>query len=327
MIAVSFVEDALDCLRRQGLETGPVLRAACLPDPVARPISIEEYGALWHAMAAASGDEMFGLGARPMRPGSFTLLCHAILHAGTLERALRRALRFFGVVLDQPQGVLVVQDGEARIELGASAGPRAAFVYRAFWLTLHGVICWLVGRRIPIRSVDFTCGPPDHSADYRQFFGAPVRFDQQIGRLCFDAAFLSLPTIRSERALRVFLRGAPANLLVRYRHDAGITAEIRDALRSTAPADWPDFDLLAQQMRIPPATLRRRLRSEGQSYQSLKDEIRRVRAERLLRDTALPVADIATELGYAEPSAFQRAFRKWTAQNPAAFRRSLIGAT
>lgn len=323
MIAVCFVEDALDCLRRQGLAVEPVLRAAGLPDPVRDPISIDDYGALWMAMAMASGDEMFGLGARPMRPGSFTLLCHCILHAGTLERALRRALRFLGVVLDQPRATLVVEGGLARVVLGDSPGPRAAFVYRAFWLTLHGVICWLVGRRIPLKSVDFTCGPPGHSADYRQFFGAPVRFDQPEGCLTFDAAFLALPAIRSERALRVFLRGAPANLLIRYRHDAGVTADIRAMLRRTPPSGWPDFDDLAMRLRIPPATLRRRLRAEGQSYQLIKDEIRRARAERLLRETGLSVADIATELGYSEPSAFQRAFRKWTMQNPATFRRSV----
>ncbi|MGO7374023.1 AraC family transcriptional regulator ligand-binding domain-containing protein, partial [Rhizobium ruizarguesonis] len=54
----------------------------------------ETYGALWLAIAAELDDEFFGMGGRQMRGGSFTLLCHCVLHAPTLGQALRRALRF-----------------------------------------------------------------------------------------------------------------------------------------------------------------------------------------------------------------------------------------
>ena len=323
MISPGFVEDALDCLRRQGIAVKPLLREAGLPETVTEPVSAEQYGTLWLAMAVAADDEFFGLGARPMRPGSFTLLGHCVLHAGTLERALRRALRFLRVVLDDPHGVLLVQEREAVIELVNDGPPRTAFAYRTFWLILHGIACWLVGRRIPLHRVDLACAPPEHRADYGSFFGAPVHFHQSVSRLSFDAAHLALPTIRSERALRVFLRGAPANILVHYRHEAGLVSGIRAELRRTDPADWPDFETLARGMRMPPATLRRRLRAEGQSFRSLKDEIRRATAVRLLRDSPRSVAAIAADVGFTEPSAFHRAFRKWTGESPTAFRRAV----
>ncbi|MEK1931629.1 MAG: AraC family transcriptional regulator ligand-binding domain-containing protein, partial [Pararhizobium sp.] len=100
MISPSFVEEALDCLRRQGKPTAPLLGSLGLPPVVDRPISAEAYGALWLAIAAEVDDEFFGMGGRPMRSGSFTLLCHCVLHAQTLEQALRRALRFLSVVLE-----------------------------------------------------------------------------------------------------------------------------------------------------------------------------------------------------------------------------------
>lgn len=323
MIAPGFVEDALDCLRQQGKDVRPVLRAAGLPDALNEPVSAETYGRLWLAMAAATGDEFFGLGARPMRPGSFALLCHAVLHAGTLDRALRRSLKFLRVVLDDPHGRLSVTDGQAQVVLSDGGVARSAFAYRTFWLVLLGVSCWLIGRRIPLRQVDFACPPPAHRADYRLFFGAPVRFHQPASRLCFDAAYLKLPTIRSEAALDTFLRGAPGNLLLRYRHDAGPAAAVRALLREVPPADWPRFEEMASRLRIPPATLRRRLGAAGQSYGSIKDEIRNALAQQMLRETRQDVAGIATELGYSEPSAFHRAFRKWTGQSPGNFRRML----
>jgi len=75
-----------------------------------------------------------------------------------------------------------------------------------------------------------------------------------------------------------------------------------------------------------PATLRRRLRSEGQSFASVKDELRGALAQSLLRADTLSVAEIAIELGFTEPSAFHRAFRKWTGTSPGAFRRDVNAA-
>lgn len=321
MISAGFVGDALDCLKRQGLDCAGVLRHAGIASPE-EPVSNLQYGQLWLAIADLSHDEFFGLGARPMRPGSFRLLCHAILHAGTLERALRRALTFLNVVLDDPAGQLRKQEGQAEILLMDHAGPRPAFAYRTYWLLLLGVLCWLIGRRIPLRRVDFSCPAPENRQDYRQFFGAPVHFDQPCSRLTFSAVYLGLPTIRDEKALRQFLRAAPANILFRYRHDQGLSARIRNRLQGLAPEEWPDFDAVAAALTLSPATLRRRLRGEGQSYSAIRDEIRYGLAQRLLQQDTILVSDIATRLGYAEPSAFYRAFLKWSGMTPTAFRLS-----
>ncbi|NKM67002.1 AraC family transcriptional regulator [Rhizobium laguerreae] len=321
MIAPGFVEEALDSLRRLDKPTAPILARVGLASPVDQPVSAETYGALWLAIAAELDDEFFGMGGRPMRSGSFTLLCHSVLHAPTLGHALRRALRFLDVVLDDPRGRLVIRDGLAEIELSDAGGPRSAFAYRTYWIILHGIICWLVGRRIPIRLVDFRCAEPKQGADYRLFFGAPVRFSQAISRLGFDSALLDLPVARSEQALKQFLRGAPANILVRYRYDAGIAAAVRRRLNQATPAMWRSFAELAADMRMPPSTLRHRLRDEGQSYAAIKDDIRRDLAVELLLNTPKTIGEIAVHLGYSEPSAFFRAFRKWMDKSPEVFRR------
>lgn len=322
MIAPCFMDDTLDCLRRHGVDVAPLLAQVGLPDEIGAPVSAEQYGALWHAVARSMDDEFFGEGARPMRAGSFALLCHAILSTVSLEHALRRALRFLRVVLDDPHGELVVKDGLAQIVLKDAGAVRSAFAYRTFWIIVHGVNCWLVGRRLPIRWVDFRCDAPPVGTDYRLFFGAPVRFDQPETRLVFDAEFLKLPPIRDERDLKEFLRHAPANILVRYRHDAGLSASIRKRLHASPPSEWPGLEDLADRLRIPAPTLRRRLQLEGQTFRSIKDEMRRALAMEALLNGSSGIADLAIDLGFSEPSAFHRAFRKWTGLSPAAFRRN-----
>ncbi|KGJ04473.1 AraC-type DNA-binding protein [Paracoccus halophilus] len=319
IISAGFVQDALAALTRRGLDPAPALAAAGIASGNER-VSNLQYGRMWLAITAMIEDEFFGLAARPMRPGSFNLLCQAVLHARTLEHALRRALSFLRVVLDDPAGELLQKDGLAEIVLTDRDRPRLAFAYRAYWLILMGVMCWLVGRRIPLMRVDFACAAPENRSDYHQFFGAPVHFDQPRSRLVFAAHYLSLTPIRSEKALQGFLRAAPANILIRYRHDQGLSARLRARLRATPPEDWPTLDRLAADLRLSPATLRRRLRAEGQSLSAIRDEIRQAQARIMLAEGRLKVAEIAARLGYAEPSAFHRAFLKWTGTSPAAYR-------
>ncbi|MGB7478811.1 MAG: helix-turn-helix domain-containing protein [Burkholderiaceae bacterium] len=95
----------------------------------------------------------------------------------------------------------------------------------------------------------------------------------------------------------------------------------RSTSRALPAPQWPEFDALADELNLAGSTLRRRLEQEGQSYQAIKDQLRRDLAiDRLLRSTD-SVAAIAAELGFAEPSAFYRAFKKWTGARPAEYRR------
>jgi len=134
---------------------------------------------------------------------------------------------------------------------------------------------------------------------------------------------LKLPINRNEAAKRAFLRGARANLLVRYANDAGLAASVRGKLRATAPIEWPDLEQMARLLRMLVSTLRHRLQLEGRSYRSIRDELLRERAIRALNGGWIGVAELAASLGFAEPSAFHRAFRKWRGTTPGAYRRSV----
>jgi AraC-like DNA-binding protein len=80
---------------------------------------------------------------------------------------------------------------------------------------------------------------------------------------------------------------------------------------------------MARHLRMPASTLRHRLRWEGHSYRSIRDELLRGLAQQELSRGRRSVADIACDLGFAEPSAFHRAFRKWFGATPAAYRREI----
>jgi len=73
--------------------------------------------------------------------------------------------------------------------------------------------------------------------------------------------------------------------------------------------------------------LQESLRSEGISFRDLLEDARRDLALRHLRDPETPVAEVALLLGFSEPSAFYRAFRRWTGATPQSFCATPAGAT
>jgi AraC-like DNA-binding protein len=80
---------------------------------------------------------------------------------------------------------------------------------------------------------------------------------------------------------------------------------------------------LARSMHMSERTLRRRLSERGTSYQELLDELRSTQARKLVGHGAEPVDQIAQRLGFADTSSFFHAFKRWTGQTPAQFRRTV----
>ncbi|HWD14401.1 AraC family transcriptional regulator [Pseudochrobactrum sp. sp1633] len=329
MIGSGFVDDALAALQQYApAKTDSALAAAGInANALLQPdfkLDAAHYARLWLAIADEIQCEFFRFGQRPMPPGSFAMLCHAALSSDNLEHAIRRSLRFFTLLIGEPKGELILRDGLAVIVLREVSPARPAFAYRTFFLILYGVLCWLVKRRLPIHDIGFRGTPPAERPDYLDFFGTRVRFFSQETSLAFDPALLSLKIHRSKAALRQFLAQAPANILLRYRYDRGSASAIHKMLRETPPADWPDFAGAAKILHISEPTLRRHLQADGMSYSSLKEELRRQYALSWLQESDKSVGVIAAELGYAEPSAFHRAFKKWTGTSPALYRSSRL---
>lgn len=323
-ISPGFVQDALAALSGHDIDPGSLVARLGLPDGRATWLTAAEFGRLWIALSKTLDDEFFGLGLRPMRRGSFALMCQAAIGAPSLGAAIRRMTSFLGIAMDGPRGRLCVRDGLATLELDRLDSPRAAFAYRSYWLMVMGVSCWLVSARIPLRSLAFDCPAPPERPDYETFFGVPVAFSQPATLLTFESTWLGRPLQRNEAALRRFLAAAPANILLRYRHDGGVTQKLRRLFAETPPTNWPDQKMAARLLRMSEATLRRRLQSEGSSFATLKDSATEQVALKLLSIEATTIAEVASELGYSEPSAFYRAFRKWKGTSPAAYRATTI---
>ena len=100
----------------------------------------------------------------------------------------------------------------------------------------------------------------------------------------------------------------------------GIVRELRRALRNRVIGGRCSADDLAESLSIHRRTLNRCLQREGTTFRAVLDRVRFEAARDLLRDERCDIEEVARALGYAEPSAFTRAFRRWAGVPPSRWR-------
>lgn len=331
-ISVYFVKSAIAPVVAQGGDADALLRKAGIAPALLKfshgRVSAQHFSALWLGVAACLDDELFGQDARRMKVGSFAMLARTLVHCDDLRVALHTMARFLNLILDDFHCTLTVDAGRAGLTITQrpDAGAPRVMGHETLLMMMHGLACWLIGRRIPIVEASFAYPEPAASAEYPRMYCERLRFDQAATVLSFDAACLDQKVVQDLRSARQFIAGAPANIVLKYRNSGGLAAQIRRRLRAAARTEWPDFDHIAGSLHMTPSTLRRRLLDEGQSFQSIKDQLRRDMAIHALCHTSKSVSDISNDLGFAEASAFHRAFKKWTGGRPGEYRQRMHGA-
>jgi len=161
---------------------------------------------------------------------------------------------------------------------------------------------------------------PDDVGPYRRFFKAPLRFDAEGNAMVFSADWLVHPLPGADSHVRGLLQRQIDALEV--RHGADFPEQVRSVLRTALLTGHSRADQVAAMFSMHSRTLSRRLDAFGVGLQELVDEGRFEIARQMLGDSAMDVRQIALLLGYADPSAFTRAFRRWSGTTPGRWRAS-----
>lgn len=322
---VPFIRMILLAYERYGADpAGALAKAHIAPEMLKRPdgaITSRQFQVLAGEAMRELDDEALGWFSRRLPWGSYVMLLRASLTSPNLGVALRRWLRHHNLLTDDIALGLSVTGELATVTV---AERRLDPAVREFCLitllrNIHGISCWLVDSRITLQDIAFPFAQPAHAAVYPVLFPGPVRFAAAQAELCFDARYLALPLRRDEKALRALLPQALALVVRQYRRDRMLVQRVRMLLQSQAAA--ANANTLADALNVSPRTLHRQLREEGASLQALKDEVRLEQASEALRRTTRPIKQVALAVGFGNEKSFARAFRQWTGDSPAEYRR------
>ena len=323
---IAFVQAIVLACEQAGLDPAPLLHQtqiapSALANPEAR-VTAWQFESLSGLAMQALDDEALGWFGRRLPWGSYGMLARASLSAPTLGLAVARWCRHHALLTDDIALALSVHGDTAQITVTEQRdlGLLREFCLVSVLRNIHGLACWFIDSRIPLQGADFPFDAPPHQGAYGVLFSGQTRFGAGRAAVQFDARYLALPLLRDEAALQQMLQHALPLTVLQYRRDRLLVQRVRQLLAAN-PGAPHSADALAERLHLSPRTLHRQLKDEGASLQALKDTVRRERAIELLHRTDRPVKQVAHEAGFTNDKSFIRAFRTWTGQSPAEFRR------
>lgn len=329
-IAAPFVLLLLRTAQRLGADTNLLLAqvgltAASLRDPDTR-IGLTELmklggGAIRHTNEPALGLYM-GQATRIVDMGLPGLLA---MTSPTLGSALENLFRFDALNTRCYRGV-PLWDAKQNALLLYSIAPYNEynrFVIDSALTAWQQLIQFLTGRDDLVREVHVEFSAPDYRAAYGAAFRAPVYFGRQQSALILTPEAAQLPVLQNEPLLHQQLLGLAQERIKKLEIAATFQGRVQAILGPLLHGHTPSLEETAQLLNMPDWTLRRKLRDEGTSFQSLLDNMRKDLALGYMRDTQISFGEIAYILGFSTPGAFQRAFKRWAKETPGDYRRRI----
>lgn len=181
-----------------------------------------------------------------------------------------------------------------------------------------------LGQKIEIHEAKLPYPEPKDVEPYEQRFGCPVTFGHTRSELITDNAVLTQPLPQANTLTHQYYQAQCEQLLAQQARFGDSLAYQVSQYISLFTDKFPAIQDVCSHLGMPERTLRRHLSEEGTRFQSLLDEVRLRKAKQWLLKGDANMETIAQRLGYAEPAAFNHAFKRWTGQSPSAFRKSLI---
>jgi AraC-like DNA-binding protein len=287
-------------------------------------VSVDEYDRLRAVALELSGDPALGLHlGEASDSAAYDVIGHLAAHASTLRHALETIMRFGAIIDEDGTNWTLEERGDAA--LVSRRFPQTSLpAHRMFAeFAISGfmrLIRQLAGPKASARRAYFQHPAPEYKSEYTRIFGGTESFDHPFTGIEFDYKLLDLPPPHVHPELYAVLEHEAERRLARLTGHLGYAERTREYLVARLLELQPDMAAVARHLGVSVRTLRRRLSEEGVTYADLIEQAQAIVAKRMLGDTRRSIHETAYAMGFADPSGFHRAFKRWTGQTPSEFR-------
>ena len=309
--------DSSAFLRAQGVD--PVI----FQDPEGRlPHSVAV--TLWPAAGRLTNDLDLGLHvAEGIQPGNYGALDYAVRTSETMGAGLQRLCRYLRFLHDIAEVKLTVHGEQAILSHRLPVPPPRA-------VSEYIVATWLITSRqatgvnwVPLE-VRFPHAAAHDTSEHQRVFGCSLKFGHHRSELLFSRDLLDTRHIRADSILQAIVEAQVVAVIQKLPKGEAVTDAVRRHLVGELAEGQATVEQIAPRLHMSPRTLHRRLEGEGTSFRQVLTEVRRELATHHLTERQLGISEIAFLLGFSEPSAFHRAFKRWTGHAPLTYRELVI---
>jgi AraC-like DNA-binding protein len=317
----------LDRVTQLGLPRAELLRAAGLDERHLRApdtrIPLSGIARLCGAITTRITDPVVGLRlGSDARAREFGLVGCAMAYSQTLGAALTRLSRYGGIVSDALVVTLDAEHDTLWVRVDVQPALRALrLAVDARLAALLAVCRELVGAPIAPLCVQLPYRRPAEVGEYERFFRCRLDFGVVATAMQLDDKDVQRPVVLSDPTLVGYLDVMADQAMAALATKLTLADRVRRTLWSALSGGVPDASFVASSLGVSVRTLQRQLRAEHTSFAAVLNHLRQEMAQPLLRDGGYSVAEVGFLLGYEDPGAFRRAFRRWHGLSPRAFRR------
>jgi AraC-like DNA-binding protein len=326
-LTVRAINPLLSGLRALGHDPSALLDAAGidpreLSDPDVR-VPMRAVLRLLEGAVAQTGDDNLGLHlAEHADLGSGDVHFYAMLASRTLGDAYARLCRYQQLIHDTSRVELEAESGRVMLRhvmAGHLAAPRHSSEFLlAVWVRAGRVITGIDWTPL---DVHFMHAAPANVREHTEFFRSRIHFGMPDNALILPASLLDTPCVRADESLIAVLDRYAADRIEAEPVSDGIVDRVRSTLADELKGGEPTATQLAARLKMSVRTLSRSLAAAGTSYRQVLDGLRRELSLRHLAGNRFSISEIAFLLGFVELSSFHRAFKRWTGETPAEFRK------
>ncbi len=320
--------------KRLNYNTEELLQAAGLSEVSTERQSPEKATSLIRSVWQVMDDEFMGFTQQRCKQGVFAIMARQAIQCQTLREVLIQGTHFYQTIRNDINFSFIEVENETNnatdneteseavltLQLKDESLDPDHFLIEFFLLVWHRFSIWLVGQKVPLKYANFKYPAPGHVKEYSILLPCHCRFNQTENSIVFDRSALSLPIKQKERELKQFLKNSPADLLSKPMFHSTFTTQVMNYMAENKIESMPLIEQVASYFNMSSRNLRRRLKEEGSSYQTIKDTLRKNYAMKLLNNKELAINQIAREVGFNEPAGFTRAFKQWSGKSPKQYR-------
>ena len=314
-----------DYLRQRGLDVAAFMRPFGLDeelfDEPRRRLPASLYEELMVAAGQLAEDPDVGLHVgEHIRPGHYGVLGFACMACREVSEVFRRHQRYETLVANIGVSRYETRGDQMHLIWDTGTGHFHRVVFDetlASWITFAR---WLVSEPLAPTLIRLPYPQPANTEEHRRIFGCDLEFGAPLAEVVFPLDYLSMPLAQSDPELsRLMDRRADVEL-ASLGGDEWI-GRVRRQIMDLLAEGEVSLGQVAKRLAISERALQRRLQERGFSYQQVLEDTRRTLAIEYVSNPTLTLAEVAFLLGFADQSAFNRAFRNWTGETPGQHRR------